>query len=243
MNKQQVCTVVRQIGIIPAIRVSSSDDAHFAVEAVARGGIPIVEITMTVPGAIDVIAHLVKFHPKMLVGAGTVLKIETAQQCVDAGAGFITAPGFNPKIVEFAAKQGVAALPGALTPTEVIEAWEAGAEFVKVFPCSQVGSEGYIKALHTALPQIPLIAAGGVNQKTAGQFILAGALAIGVGSELIPHEAIERRQADRIRELAHRFSNFVKEARELLSARKQSIAPAKALEACEKAVAEHHKHG
>jgi len=130
-----------------------------------------------------------------------------------------------------------------LTPTEVIEAWEAGAEFVKVFPCSQVGGEGYIKALHTALPQIPLIAAGGVNQKTAGQFILAGATAIGVGSELIPHEAIERRQADRIRELAHRFSNFVKEARELLSARKQSIAPAKALEECEKAVAEHHRHG
>jgi 2-dehydro-3-deoxyphosphogluconate aldolase/(4S)-4-hydroxy-2-oxoglutarate aldolase len=243
VNKEQVCDLIKQIGIIPAIRVSSSDDAHFAVEAVARGGIPIVEITMTVPGAIEVISHLVKFHPKMLVGAGTVLKIETAQQCVDAGAGFLTAPGFSPKIVEFAAQQGVSALPGALTPTEVIEAWEAGADFVKVFPCAQVGGEGYIKALHTALPQIPLIAAGGVNQKTAGQFILAGATAIGVGSELIPHEAIERRQADRIRELAHRFSNFVKDARALLSARKQSVAVPKALEECEKeAAAGHAKH-
>ena len=242
MNKQQVCDLVRQIGIIPAIRVSSSDDAHFAVESVARGGITIVEITMTVPGAIEVISHLVKYHPKMLVGAGTVLKIETAQMCVDAGAGFLTAPGFNARIVEFAVKQGIAALPGALTPTEVIEAWEAGADFVKVFPCSQVGSEGYIKALHTALPQIPLIAAGGVNQKTAGQFILAGATAIGVGAELIPHEAIERRQADRIRELAHRFSHFVNDARELLSARNQSVAPSKALAECEKEAAEHQKH-
>lgn len=233
MTKEQVSDLIKTIGIIPAIRVSSSDDAHFAIEAVARGGIPIVEITMTVPGAVEVISHVVRFHPKVLVGAGTVLKLETAQQCVDAGAGFITAPGFNSKIVEFAAKRNIAVIPGALTPTEVIEAWEAGSDFVKVFPCSQVGGNGYIKALNTALPQIPLVAAGGVNQRTARDFILAGAIAIGVGTDLIPHDAIERKQSDRIQELAHRFLGSIKEARNLLSARQQSISSHKAIEKCE----------
>jgi len=233
VTKQEVCDLIREIGIIPAVRVSSPDDAHFAAEAVARGGIPIVEITMTVPGAIDVIAHLVKFHPKMLVGAGTVLKVETAQRCIEAGAGFITAPGFNPKIVGFASSQNLAVLPGALTPSEVIEAWEAGSDFVKVFPCAPVGGDAYIKALNTALPKIPLVAAGGVNSKNANQFILAGAEAVGVGKDLIPHEAIQRRQADRIRELAHRFSLLVKEARALMHARKQSVVSAKAMEKCE----------
>lgn len=242
MNKQQVCDLIRQVGIIPAIRVSSSDDAHFAVEAVAKGGIPIVEITMTVPGAIDVIKHVVHYHPKILVGAGTVLKIETAQQCIDAGAGFLTAPSFNAKIVEFAAKQNFSVLPGALTPTEIIEAWEAGSDFVKVFPCAAMGGETYLKALNTALPQIPLIAAGGVSSKNASAFILAGAAALGVGKELIPHEAIERRQSDRIRELAHRFTGYVKEARDLLCERKQSVASSKALERCEeKALTGHAK--
>lgn len=233
MTREQVSDLIKTVGIIPAIRVSSSDDAHFAVEAVARGGIPIVEITMTVPGAVDVISHIVRFHPKVLVGAGTVLKIETAQQCLDAGAGFITAPGFNSKIVEFVTKQNVAVVPGALTPTEVIEAWEAGSDFVKVFPCSQVGGEGYIKALNTALPQIPLIAAGGVNQRTAREFVLAGATALGVGNDLIPHDAMERKQSERIQELAHRFLASVKEARSLLAARKQNVITHKAIEKCE----------
>lgn len=234
MTKEEVCTLIKQVGIIPAIRVSSSDDAHFAVEAVARGGIPIVEITMTCPGAIEMISHVVKYHPRVLVGAGTVLKIETAQQCVDAGAGFITAPGFNAKIVEFATKQNVAVLAGALTPTEVVAASDAGSHFVKVFPCAPVGGEAYIKALNTALPDIPLIAAGGVNQQTARAFILAGATAIGVGKDLIPPEAIERRQTERVRELAHRFIAFVQEARDLLAARKRSSMAHAAVEECEK---------
>jgi len=233
VTKEEVCNLIEKVGIIPAIRVSSSDDAHFAIEAVARGGIPIVEITMTCPGAIEMISHVVKYHTKVLVGAGTVLNIETAQHCVDAGASFITAPGFNQKIVEFAAQQNVAVLAGALTPSEVIAASEAGSHFVKVFPCAPVGGEAYIKALNTALPEIPLIAAGGVNQQTARGFILAGASAIGVGKDLIPPEAIERRQADRVRELAHRFIAFVREARDLMAARKQSSMTQKALEECE----------
>lgn len=228
MKKDEVCTLIKEIGIIPAIKVSSGEDAHFAAEAVTRGGIPIVEITMTVAGAVELISHLVRHHPKMIVGAGTVLDTETARLCVDAGASFLTAPGFDFKIVEFAAKENLAVLPGALTPTEVVTAWRAGADFVKVFPCAQVGGDKYIKALNTSLPQIPLIAAGGVNQQTAVNFILAGATALGIGTELIPTEAIERRQSERIRELALRFTGFVKEARERLeTARKQNAAAQK----------------
>jgi 2-dehydro-3-deoxyphosphogluconate aldolase/(4S)-4-hydroxy-2-oxoglutarate aldolase len=221
MKKDEVCSLIKEIGIIPAIRVSSSDDAHFAAEAITRGGIPIVEITMTVPGAVDLISHLVHHHPKMVVGAGTVLDCDTARRCLDAGASFLTAPDLFLEVVCFAAKENVAVLPGALTPTEVTAAWRAGADFVKVFPCAGVGGDKYIMALHTSLPQIQLIAAGGVNQQTAGDFILAGATAIGVGKELIPTEAIARRQPERIREMALRFSGFVKDARDRLEAMKQ----------------------
>jgi 2-dehydro-3-deoxyphosphogluconate aldolase / (4S)-4-hydroxy-2-oxoglutarate aldolase len=216
MTRDEVCARIREVGIIPAIRVSSYEDAHFAIEAVATGGIPIVEVTMTVPGAVALISHLVEHHKKTIVGAGTVLNIDIARQCEDAGANFITAPGFNPAIVEFARHEGLAVLPGALTPTEVVDAWMAGADFVKVFPCSLVGGDKYIKALKTALPQIPLIAAGGVNQHTAANLIVAGADAIGVGTELIPADAIRLRKPDRIRELAHRFAGFVKDGRDRL---------------------------
>jgi len=236
MTKSEVCTRIREIGIIPAIKVSSNEDAHFAAEAVMHGGIPIVEITMAVPGAVDLITHLVRFHPKLLVGAGTVLNTDTARACVDAGASFLTSPGFVPKVVEFAVKQNLSVLPGALTPTEVIAAWEAGSDFVKVFPCAQIGGDSYVKALNVSLPQIPLIAAGGVNQQTAANFILSGAVAIGIGTELIPTEAIRRRQSARIRELAHRFSGFVKDAREQLEHARKQIAVAhknKGIEECE----------
>jgi 2-dehydro-3-deoxyphosphogluconate aldolase / (4S)-4-hydroxy-2-oxoglutarate aldolase len=208
MTKAEVCGLIQEIGIIPAIRVSSAEDAHFAADSVASGGIPIVEITMTVPEAVKLISHLVRYHPNTVVGAGTVLNTEMATKCVDAGASFLTSPGLNPKIVTV--------LPGALTPTEVIAAWEEGADFIKVFPCAQVGGDKYIKALKTALPQIPLIAAGGVTQHTAESFIMAGATAIGVGTELIPADAIEHREAERIQELAQRFLGFVRDARQRL---------------------------
>jgi len=214
MTKDEVCSRIREIAIIPAIRVSSGDDAHFAAEAVMHGGIPIVEITMTVPGALELMTHLIRSDPKVIVGAGTVLDTKTARLCIEAGASFITSPSFNPAIVEFAAKENVTVLPGAMTPTEVFTEWSAGADFVKVFPCAQIGGDKYVKALHASLPHIPLVAAGGVNQQTAANFILSGATAIGVGKELIPTEAIQRRQSKRIHELAHRFARLVKEARE-----------------------------
>ena len=220
MKRAEVCELIKKIGIIPAVRVSSAEEAHFAADCVTEGGIPVVEITTTCPEAVELISHLVRHHKQMIVGAGTVLDTETARRCVDAGASFLTAPGFDLAIVEFATKEDVAVLPGALTPTEVVTAWRAGADFVKVFPCAQVGGDKYIKALKTALPQLPLIAAGGVNQQTAGNFILAGATAIGVGTELIPNDAIERRESERIRELAHRFLGFVNDARRRLAPQK-----------------------
>jgi 2-dehydro-3-deoxyphosphogluconate aldolase / (4S)-4-hydroxy-2-oxoglutarate aldolase len=220
MNKAEVCEQIKKVGIIPAIRVSSAEEAHFAADAVTQGGIPIVEITMTVPEAVELISHLVREHEKMIVGAGTVLDTETARKCVDAGAHFLTAPGFDVAIVEFSAKANVTVFPGAFTPTEVVTAWRCGSDFVKVFPCGLAGPK-YIKALRTALPQIPLIAAGGVTQQTAGNFILAGATAIGVGTDLIPSRAIEHHEATRIRELAHRFVGFVSDARRLLEPAKE----------------------
>jgi 2-dehydro-3-deoxyphosphogluconate aldolase/(4S)-4-hydroxy-2-oxoglutarate aldolase len=236
MTKDEVCSRIREIAIIPAIRVSSGDDAHFAAEAVMRGGIPIVEITMTVPGAMELMAHLVRSDPKIIVGAGTVLDTDTARLCMDAGVSFLTAPSFSSAIIEFAAKQNIAILPGALTPTEVVTAWNAGADFIKVFPCAPVGGDRYIKSLHASLPQISLIAAGGVNQQTAANFILSGATAIGVGTELIPTEAIGRRQSQRIHELARRFTKLVKDAREQLEAwrRSQVVKEFIGTEKCEK---------
>jgi 2-dehydro-3-deoxyphosphogluconate aldolase / (4S)-4-hydroxy-2-oxoglutarate aldolase len=216
MKKGEACKIIRDIGIIPAVRVSSAEEAHFVADAVTSGGIPIVEITLTVPNAVDLIAHLARDHSKLLVGAGTVLDVETAKRCVDAGAGFLTSPGFSPSVVEFAVKENACVLPGALTPTEVVAAWQAGADFVKVFPCAPLGGEKYIKRLHTILPKVPIVAAGGVSQSTAVHYILAGATAIGVGTDLSPAEAIARREGERIRELAHRFVGFVSEARSRL---------------------------
>lgn len=224
MNKADVIRVIQEVGIIPAIRVSAAEDAHFAADTVAKAGIPIVEITMTVPEACHLMTHLVKHHPNLVVGAGTVLNPEMAGTCVDAGASFVTSPGFNQKVIEFAAQKGIAVLPGALTPTEIITAWEAGGDYIKVYPCAELGGDKYIKNLKAALPQIPLIAAGGITQHTAEDYILAGAAAIGIGKELIPPDAIEHRETDRIQELAQRFLGFVREARERLAPQKDNRA-------------------
>ena len=213
MDKDKVCAQIREVGIVPAVRTSSFDEARFAAEVVAKSGIPIVEITMTVPGAIDVISYITKNLPDVIVGAGTLLDIDTARRCVDAGVHFLTSPDLDFEIVEFAAKEKMCVMAGALTPTEVVTAWKAGSDFVKVFPCAQVGGDSYIRALRGPLPQVPLVAAGGVNQQTASNFILAGADAIGVGRELIPKEALQQWQEGRIRELARRFLHFVSSAR------------------------------
>jgi 2-dehydro-3-deoxyphosphogluconate aldolase/(4S)-4-hydroxy-2-oxoglutarate aldolase len=215
MRRDEVSARIKEIGILPSVRVSSQDLALFAAETVYSAGIPIVEITLTVPGALEIINDLAKRFPDLAVGAGTVLDDEWARRCIDAGARFLTSPGFVPEVVAYAKKTDVAVLPGALTPTEIIAAWKAGSDFVKIFPTGHVGGVQYVRALKVPLPQIPLIATGGVNQLTASDFILAGATAIGVGGELLPKEALHLRQADRIQELANRFLAMVKDARAL----------------------------
>ena len=218
MKRAEVRERVKEVGLVPAVRVSSEHVARFAAEAVAAGGIPIVEIEMTVPGATDVIGYLVQHTPDMIVGAGSVYDVETAHRCIGAGAKFLTTDGLDVSIVEFANKEEIAVWPAALTPTEIIVAWKANPDFVKVFPCAPVGGDTYIRILKKTLAHIPLIAAGGVNQQTAHKFILAGASALGVGGDLIPEDALRLKQSDRIRELAQRFRRFVDDARGQIAA-------------------------
>src|SRR5271170_6948473 len=213
MKRKDVRARIEETGIIPGVRVSTADLALFAAEAVNKAGIPVAEITMTVPGAIDVIAQLAGKYPDFIVGAGTVLDAETAKRCLDAGARFLTGPDLVPEVVEFALKNDVVMIPGALTPSEVIAAWKAGADFVKIFPCAPVGGHKYIRALKVPLAQVPLVAAGGVDQVTAPKFILAGASALGIGAELLPLEALQLREETWIHELARRFMAMVQDAR------------------------------
>ncbi len=214
MDKQKVRDRITEIGIVPVVRAASPRDARIAADAVCEGGIPIVEITMTVPGAIDVIRELTKnAASEVLVGAGTVLNAEAARRCLDAGAQFLVSPGLNLQTVELAVREGKLMMAGALTPTEIITAWEAGSDFVKVFPCGQVGGAKYIKALKGPLPQVPLVPTGGVNLDTAAEFIQAGAAALGVGGELVQAEALKSNKPEIIVENARRFLAIVKQAR------------------------------
>jgi 2-dehydro-3-deoxyphosphogluconate aldolase/(4S)-4-hydroxy-2-oxoglutarate aldolase len=216
MNREQVRARIEEIGIIPAIRVHSEEDALFAAEAVAASGIPIVEVTMTVPGAMKVIATLVRTHPNLIVGAGSLFDINAVRRCLDVGATFVTAPGLDLEIVDFARKSKVVVFPGALTPTEITVAWKAGADYVKVFPCSMAGGPAYIKSLKMPFPDVPLIAAGGVNQHNAAEFILAGAVAVGIGTHLVQPAAIVKRERGWVLELGRRYLNLIQEAREQL---------------------------
>jgi len=225
MNKEELRARVEEVGIVPVIRTASADDARFAVEEVANGGIPIVEVTMTVPGAIAVLRDLVKTVPEVILGAGTVVDPDTAQQCIDAGAQFISNPALDIPTVELVAKNPkVITLSGGLTPTEVLNAWKAGADFVKVFPCSLVGSDNYIRTLKRPFPQIPLIAGGGVNQQNAAHYLLAGVAALSVGKELIPKESMLLHKPDRIRELTKRFATIVRTTRARMAEAQAQVA-------------------
>jgi 2-dehydro-3-deoxyphosphogluconate aldolase/(4S)-4-hydroxy-2-oxoglutarate aldolase len=226
LNKETIRARIEEIGIVPAVRLSSSEDAMFAAEAVCSSGIPIVEVTMTVPGAVKIIHSLTSGSPDLIAGAGSVLDVEMARRCLDAGARFLTTTGLDLEIVEYALKKNVVVFPGACTPTEITTAWKAGSDFVKVFPCSAMGGPGYIRSLRGPFPAVPFIAAGGVNQTTVAEFILAGANAVGIGGDLIHQEAIRRRERDWIRELSRRYANMIKQARSEKSPPKET-APAK----------------
>jgi len=196
------------------IRTASAEDARFAVEEVSHGGIPIVELTMTVPGALEIIKDLVKQVPSVILGAGTVLDVDMARRCIDAGVQFISSPALDIRTVNFVAGlPNIIMMAGAMTPTEVLAAWQAGSDFVKIFPASLVGGDNYIRALRRPFPEIPLIAGGGVTQQNAAYYLLAGASALSVGKELIPGESLLLHKPDRIRELTRRFATIVRSTR------------------------------
>src|SRR5438270_14005441 len=218
MDKKSVRDRIVEVGIVPVIRASSSREALLAAEAVAEGGIPIVEITMTVPGAVEVIRELAKSNSsKILIGAGTVLDAESARRCRDAGAQFLVSPALNVETIEFATRENLLIMAGALTPTEIVKAWKAGADFVKIFPCGQVGGAKYIKAIKGPLPQIPLVPTGGVNLSTAAELLEAGAEALGIGGELVQAEALKSNKPELIVETARKFLEIVATARAKLS--------------------------
>jgi len=213
MSKDQVRARILEIGIVPVVGVPSSQEARFVAEALAAGGIPVVEVTTTVPGGIEILREVVKNQPNVLVGAGNVLGVENARRCLEAGAQFLVTPGLNLKTLEYAVHEKKFIMTGALTPTEVITAWQAGSDFVKVFPCAQVGGPQYIRALLGPFPDVPLVPTGGVNLRTAAEFIAAGAVALGVGAELVQKAALKSHAHDVIRDTARRFLEVVQEAR------------------------------
>ena len=217
-DKAAVIQTIRAVGVIPVVRAQSADEAIKAIDAIREGGIPILEITMTVPGAVSVIEEVSRRYGneagnEAVVGAGTVLDGETARTCILAGARFIVSPSLNLETIEVCRRYGIAVMPGALTPTEVVQAWSAGADFVKVFPAGAVGGASYIKSLKAPLPQIELVPTGGVSLKTAADFIKAGASALGVGADLVDVQAIRDGKESVITERAQEFVRIVREAR------------------------------
>src|SRR5581483_4917465 len=214
MTKSEVQERIVEIGIVPVVRAASAEQAILAAEAVATGGIPIVEITMTVPGAIEVITQLTRsVGSQVLVGAGTVLDAATAARCLEAGAEFLVSPGFDLRTVQLAQQHGKLMMAGALTPTEVITAYQAGSDFVKIFPCGSVGGPAYIRALKSALPHIPMVPTGGVNITTAAEFLRAGVSALGIGGELVSRAELEAGNVSAIAAAARRFAAIVSETR------------------------------
>lgn len=201
-------------GVVPVIRVSSAQEAWEVSKAIKEGGISVLEVTMTVPGAMEVIKEVSqKFGKEVLLGAGTVLDPETARAALLNGAQFLVSPSLNLEVIKISNRYSAVVIPGALSPTEILTAWEAGADLVKVFPIAQVGGPAYIKALQGPLPHIPLVPTGGVNLQNAGEFIKAGAVAIAVGGELVDKKAVAEKKYSVIVENARRFLAEVKKAR------------------------------
>jgi len=215
MNKSTVTETILKTGLIPVVRAESADIAMRAIDAIREGGISVLEITMTVPGAIRVIEEVARrFGDEAIVGAGTVLDSETARACMLAGAQFIVSPSLDLETISCCRRYSIPVMPGAMTPSEVVTAWKAGADFVKVFPANAVGGPSYIKALKAPLPQIQLVPTGGVSLKTAADFIKAGAAALGVGSDLVDTAALRAGDHKIITARAREFIEIVNSTRE-----------------------------
>ena len=213
-TKEKALTKIREVGLVPIVRAPSPEDAMRAAEAIVAGGIGIAEITMTVPGALKVMEVVAdRYGDKVLLGAGTILDTETCRAVMLAGAEFIVTPALDVRVIEMARRYSKPIFPGALTPTEVLAAWQAGADMVKVFPCGPVGGPKYIKALKGPFPQIEMVPTGGVNLETAADFIKAGAAAVAVGGELVDVKALKEGKLDQITETAKKFVEAVRAAR------------------------------
>jgi 2-dehydro-3-deoxyphosphogluconate aldolase/(4S)-4-hydroxy-2-oxoglutarate aldolase len=212
--KTRVLGRIRDLGLVPVVRAQSAEEASQAIDAIRAGGIDVLEVTMTVPDAVPLIAQVAKrFGKDAVIGAGTVLDAETARACILAGAQFVVTPTLKAETIACCRRYGVPVLPGALTPTEVLTAWEAGADMVKVFPCSAVGGASYIKALKAPLPQVELVPTGGVNLDTAADFIRAGASALGLGADLVDLKALREGRANAVTERARQLVAIVQAAR------------------------------
>jgi len=218
MTRATVVQRIVEIGILPVVRAASGAEAIAVADAIGDGGIRALEITMTVPGASAVIAEaVVRYGDRFLIGAGTVLDADQARTCIEAGARFIVSPIVDEETIAWCRRADIAVLPGALTPTEVVRAWRAGADFVKVFPCSAVGGASYVKALKAPLPGIPLVPTGGVTLETVGAFFAAGASAVGVGGDLCDLQVLRRGQPERLAAAARAYVAAVQAAKAAVS--------------------------
>jgi 2-dehydro-3-deoxyphosphogluconate aldolase/(4S)-4-hydroxy-2-oxoglutarate aldolase len=215
MTIEDVIRRIGEVGIIPVVRAATVDEANRAVEAVCAGGIPVVEITMTVPNAVSVIREVAqKYRDNVLIGAGTVTSADQAESCIRAGADFLVSPGLSAAVLSVAHASAKLAIPGALTPTELMNAHERGARLVKIFPCGNVGGARYLRSLRAPFPKALLIPTGGVNAANAAEFIAAGAFALGVGADLIDAAALREGNLQKIISAARELVDAVASARE-----------------------------
>jgi len=222
LSIEDVIRRIGEIGIVPVVRASSVEEANRAVEAICAGGIPVVEITMTVPNAISVIRELVQRRGDVLIGAGTVTNADQAESCLRAGAQFLVSPGFAVSVLSVARANARLAIPGALTPTELMNAQDHGARLVKIFPCGNVGGPKYLKSLKAPFPHSSLIPTGGVNAANAAEFIAAGAFALGVGADLVDAAALRDGNLEKIATAARELVTAVSTARATLRSKKAS---------------------
>ena len=220
MKKETILSFIKDVGIVPVIRTDSAESAVRTIAAIYEGGIRAAEITMTVPGAVKALEKVAdQYGDKIVLGAGTVLDSETARICMLAGAEFFVTPSLKPATIEMAKRYGKVVCPGALTPTEVLTAWEHGADIVKIFPCGNVGGPKYIKALKAPFPQIEMIPTGGVNLETAGEFLKAGACAVAVGASLVDAKTIKEGRYEVFTERARQYLEVIRKAREEMAAK------------------------
>lgn len=213
MRKEEIVAKLREIGLVPVLRAESEEQALGIAAAIAEGGVTVLEVTMTVPGAVRVMGRLTKERPDLLIGAGTVLDAETARVCMLEGAQFVVSPALNLKTIEMCHRYSIPVLPGALTPTEVVTAWQAGADVIKVFPASALGGAKYLKSLKAPLPQVEMIPTGGVSLATAKEFLEAGSFALGVGADLVDTKAMAEGKPEKITESAKKYLEIVREFR------------------------------